>query len=313
MKSAKLRLCIWALLCAPFSACAVDDRPLSYEFHALDRAGASPAGAESAGTSDAPPNGGDSGAAEGGDSGALHSGESAGNHGGAGSPSKEADGAPANGGSAGGAGTSGGAPNAGIGGSPAGGTASAGAAGHAGGAPEFPCGDLNQDAVDDCTQTLVQNSRFDSALSGWVEEPSTTQVWNSSDALGKPGSGSLLLTNTVGVEQAAGAVMVGSRQCVAVTPSAVYDFAARVMLGTGQTSGQAGVNVYLFDDEACQGNFVAAGTPIAGGVGGSWTALRGELWIPGGAHSMYVRLVAIKPFVQPSLSVLVDDVLVAKR
>ncbi|HEY0467794.1 MAG TPA: hypothetical protein VGC79_26515, partial [Polyangiaceae bacterium] len=207
----------------------------------------------------------------------------------------------------GGSSTSGGAATSG-------GTAGSATAGNAGqGGAELPCGDLNLDAIDDCSQTLVQNSRFDSAFNGWEAEPLLAQSWDPSNATDKPGSGSLLLTNTAAMVQAVGTVTVGSRQCVPVTPAATYDFAARVMLAPGETAGQAGVNVWFFDDEACQGNLVSGNTPIAGGVAGKWTVLRGTLWIPGSVHSMYVRLVAIKPFVQPSLKVLLDDVLVAKR
>jgi hypothetical protein len=114
--------------------------------------------------------------------------------------------------------------------------------------------------------------------------------------------------------------MNGARQCIPVTPNGSYDIAARVQVGAGQT-GTAGINVYFYDDDACQGNFVVppphtTTTPIEGGVAGSWTELATvvPLWIPGGVYSMYVRLVANKPpFQTTPLTVLIDDVLVAKR
>jgi len=295
------------------TACGVDDRAITYQYRSLGNAGAT----ASAGRGDA----GDDTSGNGSDAGATD-GESAGRGGGsAGNASSAGDSGTAGqtevAGSANGTAGSAGNGGAASGGSASGGTASggtnqAGSLGQAG-KLEFPCGDLNQDAVDDCSQTLVQNSRFDSAVSGWDAEPSLTQQWDNSNATDKPGSGSLMLSNSAPVAQAIGSIVIGSRQCIPVTPTTNYDFAARVMLAAGETSGQAGVNVWLFDDDACQGNLVSGNTPISGGATGKWTVLSGKFWVPGNVHSMYVRLVAIKPFAQPSLKVLIDDVLVAKH
>jgi len=227
-------------------------------------------------------------------------------------------GSSANAGTAGNIAGSGGTLGGGASGTPAGGTPAGGAGGPSGGtggaAWAGPCGDLNHDLVDDCTQTLVQNSRFDTSVTGWVAEAALTEAWVNVNASGKPGSGSISLTQT----GAPG--MDGARQCIPVTPFASYDIAARVQVGAGQT-GTAGINVYFYDDDACQGNFVppppnTSTTPIEGGVAGSWTELATgvPLWIPRGVGSMYVRLVANKPLFQTTpLTVLIDDVLVAKR
>ncbi len=311
---ARLRSCALLALAASW-ACGVDQRPLTYEYHPLDVAGS--AGSAGRGASSGSANGGDSGAGDGGEINEFGGGSACANCGGsadAGAPSELGGAAagsnhPAFGG---GAANPGGADN-GSSGSPAAGAANAGSAGQAGGTLTFPCGDLNQDLVDDCQQTLVLNSRFDSAADDWDFEPSTTRAWDVSNASGKAGSGSLRVSNLLPVEQAVGFGLAGSRQCVPVTPMTNYDFAANVMIAADQTAGQAAVNVWLFDDDACVGNFVTGATPITGGEPGKWTALKGKLWLPGGVHSMYVRLVAIKPFLQASLSVLVDDVLVAKR
>jgi hypothetical protein len=299
-----------------FSACGVDDRGLVFEYSKLSSGGSpASAGNEAAGDSSRAANGGQGDAGEGGD-------ETGGRLGGGGS-SAEAGAASEHAGgkaSAGGGGitSSGGVAGSGLGGNTIGGSGTggnvgvAGSAGNAGAALSLPCGDLNQDLVDDCAQTLVQNSRFDAAVDGWDTEPSTNQVWDAANATGKPGSGSVKVSNTAAIIQAVGALAAGSHQCVPITPTTNYDFAARVLLPAGET-GQAGVNVWLFDDDTCQGNLVTGNMPIIGGVAGSWTVLTGRVWVPGGVHSMWVRLVAIKPFGQPSLSVLIDDVLVAKR
>jgi len=295
------------------TACGVDDRAITYQYRSLGNAGATASAGRGDAGDDTSGNGSDAGATDGGSAG--RGGGSAGNASSAGDSGTAGQTEVA--GSANGTAGSAGNGGAASGGSASGGTASggtnqAGSLGQAG-KLEFPCGDLNQDAVDDCSQTLVQNSRFDSAASGWDAEPSLTQQWDNSNATDKPGSGSLMLSNSAPVAQAIGSIVIGSRQCIPVTPTTNYDFAARVMLAAGETSGQAGVNVWLFDDDACQGNLVSGNTPISGGATGKWTVLSGKFWVPGNVHSMYVRLVAIKPFAQPSLKVLIDDVLVAKH
>ncbi len=299
-----------------FSACGVDDRALVFEYSQLASGGSRTTphnDAEVAGDTGTAANGGDGSS---GDAGSASSGGGPSNGGSsaaAGAAAEPSGGkkSTGGGGSANTAGVAGSAAGNATGGSATGG--SVGNTGSAGAAVSFPCGDLNQDSVDDCAQTLVQNSRFDSAINGWEAEPSMSQAWDASNATGKPGSGSVKVSNTADTVSVVGTLAAGSHQCVSVTPTTNYDFAARVMLAAGETSGQAGVNAWLFDDEACQGNLVTGNMPIIGGVAGSWTVLTGRVWIPGGVHSMWVRLVAIKPFAQPSLSVLIDDVLVAKR
>jgi hypothetical protein len=312
VKHSSLRLGPYgALVVAAFSACGLDDRPLNYEYHSLDAAGSQ----SSAGTNDAGGNG-DAGQPDPAQGGAASGsgGSATGSSGAAGS--SMADAGDMNGGT--GSGGNPAAGGAGTGGSPAAGGASgasAGSSGHAGATFESPCGDLNQNSVDDCTETLVQNSRFDSAASDWSPEPALTQAWDAKNATGKPGSGSLMLSNTV-VEDAAGLVMIGSRQCIPVTPTTSYDFAARVMLDAGETAGQAGLNVYLYDDAECKGNLVPSGagdTSFLGGAAGAWSVVHGTLWVPGGVHSLHVRLVTNKPFSKPSFTAFIDDVLVARR
>jgi len=112
--------------------------------------------------------------------------------------------------------------------------------------------------------------------------------------------------------QALGSIMIGAHQCIPTAPGTEYDIAAHIMLASGQAGGAGGIDVWMFDDGACQGNLVSAHTPIQGGIVGQWTALLGKLSVPSGVNSLSVRLVAIKPFIQAELKVSIDDVLVAK-
>jgi hypothetical protein len=309
-----------ALVGLIFSACSVDSRGLTYEFHALETGGGRAFGgnagapaSESAGDHNV---GGEGGAPEyagtGADSGASSPNSGSDNGGAAG---EQSNGNAATGGTLSGAGAENGGTTA-AGASPVDAGNSGGAAssvgGGAGSLSGGGCADLNQDQIDDCTQTLVQNSRFDSTASGWIAETFITATWSPMDGSGQPGSGSLLLSNAGPVAQSAGTFMGGADQCIPTELDASYDVAARVMVGPGQADAAGGIDVWMYDDDACKGNLVTAKTPLLGGVSGQWTILRGALSVPGGVHSLSIRLVVAKPFVETVQTVFVDDVLFAK-
>jgi hypothetical protein len=188
---------------------------------------------------------------------------------------------------------------------------SAGAAG-SGGAP-LGCGDIDQDMVDDCTETLVQNSRFDSDDSYWLVEPLATEIWDPRNARAGTGSGSLLISNLAPVDPAPGAFMVGGHQCVQVNANASYALAVRVLIPGGQGAGEAGVNVQIFGADNCAGSFLEAETVATTADVDAWQVVQGELTVSSAARSMWVRLVASKPFSQASLDALFDDVLVREK
>jgi hypothetical protein len=320
-RNSRLALSGRLLIALVYSGCSVDSRGLTYEFHALETAGDSAVGgnvgshaSDTAGDDNA--GAGEGGAPEhvgaGAASGASSPPSGSDSGGAAGDPS---NGESATGGTLSSAGADGGG-TAPAGAAPAG-AGSAGFASSAGGAAGsvsvVGCADLNQDEIDDCTQTLVNNSRFDSTASDWVAEPLITATWDPSNGSGQPGSGSLLLTNTAPVAQSPGSFMGGADQCIPTQLDASYDVAARIMVGPGQADAAGGINVWMYDGDACKGNLVTAATPILGGVVGQWTVLRGTMSVPGGVRSLSIRLVAVKPFVETEQKVFVDDVLFAKH
>jgi hypothetical protein len=191
---------------------------------------------------------------------------------------------------------------------------SAGSGGSAGSAGASPgCGDIDQDMVDDCTETLVQNSRFDSDGSYWLVEPLATQAWDPRNARAGTGSGSLLISNLAPVDPANGSFMVGGHQCVQVTADATYEFAVRVLIPSGQGAGEAGVNVQIFGADNCAGSFLEAETVGTTADVDAWQVVQGELTVSSAARSMWVRLVVSKPFSQTALEALFDDVLVREK
>lgn len=198
-----------------------------------------------------------------------------------------------------------------VGGS--GGQPDVGEAGAAGAPFEGPCGDLNRNLVDDCAETLVQNSRFDSAATGWAAEGSLEQTWVTTNA--KPGvvSGSLSLRNTTFIAGSMVTSGVGSRQCLVAWGDDTYQFAARVFIEPGQGSGAAAIDLVFYGSDGCDGTVLGGKTAARVEAVDAWTTALGQLKLPAGTRSVWVRLVVVKPLAQSSFEALFDDVLVTKK
>jgi hypothetical protein len=280
------------LLSLALSSCGVDERDLSEGMPAASRGGVS--------------NGGGGSSVAGGDAGESNSaanrvagGQANGGHAGSG----QAGGDQANGGHAG-SGAEDGADSSGSGsvdGTTAGSGNSAGGPG---------CSDLDNDAVDDCAETLAQNSRFVLDTSAWTAESGATATWDPRDARMIAASGSMLVSNVAAVATAFGAVMLGADQCLSVTAGTTYELAARVLIASGQGSGEGGIALFVFDGAGCQGTFLRSFTPATTEAVDAWTTVEGQTNMPIGARSMLLRLVASRPFAQAKLDIAFDDVLV---
>lgn len=312
MRSAISRRSLWlALMPLALLQCTPDERRLraSTRVDSVAEAG-SAAGAAGAESEAFAGEGGESESAGGGASGV-----GAGGAGVAGASGHAAGGATA--GSAGFAGTPivdpGGSGTVNGGGAAGGGGVSNGAGGGAGlgGAPfDSPCGDIDHNSVDDCTETLLLNSRLDTDAGHWAPDANTIQAWDARDARGKSGSGSILVTNQAPVAAVNTWVLNGTDQCVPVTEGLTYEFAARVMIPEGQGTGGAGLNVYAFTGAACSDIFLSGqGTSLNVQAGG-WAVVEKQIVMPAAARSVLVRLAVSKPFTQVKLSALFDDVLV---
>lgn len=302
----------WALMFAV--SCGVDGRSMSFSIGTSSGATA----ATSAGDTGNPSGGAltQTGGTAGGGSGATESmaGQAPGGEGSGGEPE--------GGGSFGGSssGSAGMTSSSGSGGGGTGGTGgSAGSAGTAsggeGGEPPFmsPCGDLNRNLVDDCDETLVQNSRFDADAQGWSAEPQLVQSWVTQDAMGKPGSGAVSLNNTFVNLLYGITISAGSYQCLNAWGKTTIDVAARAFIKSGQGTGGAVIELVGFAEQDCAGEMVGGSTVASAYKVDVWEVLRGKAKVPTAARSVRVRLTSEKPFSQPSFEVLFDDILVRKE
>lgn len=326
----KLTWVVVAAVALAWGGCGVDGRSMSYEVSALGatQSGTGGAMAVSAGGSASVSDAGESGLGGGGagGEGGAAGGESS-TFGGSSAPGQAGS---TSGGIAGQVGI-GGAPGmagsaAAMSGSPAvagagsGGTSSAGAgSGGAGSAgvggidPNLPCGDLNLNHVDDCTETLVKNAGFDQNGAGWESEGSLKQSWQGEDARGAATSGSLVLTNTNVLAAGTGMTGLAAHQCVVAWTGDELSVSARVRIVAGQGAGKAGVNLTFFGGDDCGGSLVNGDDTALASASGNWLQVSGRLVAPPGARSARVRLIVEKPFADAAFEARFDDIVVLKR
>ncbi|HYQ14415.1 MAG TPA: hypothetical protein VEQ58_01615 [Polyangiaceae bacterium] len=288
---------LWLLsLAASIASCGLDERPLSFKIGAhastSGSSGGDPTGVSDGGAASANP-------ASGGafDDAAVLAGQNAG-----GAATQAGGGAGSDGGTGSVAGDdNGGSLNAGPGGADGGGGEPSG----------FACGDLNHNGVDDCTETLVANSRFDADAAHWDAEASLLQKWTKPNVTDS--SGALSVTNIITAAGLGGNIAVGSRQCVVAWTGQSFDVGAKIFIKGGQGSGEAGVNLLFFANDDCDGTFIEGKT--VGNVSDvdAWRTVEDVVAVPAASRSMFVRLMVVKPLAQTSFEVLFDDVLVSEK
>jgi hypothetical protein len=205
---------------------------------------------------------------------------------------------------AGTAGTTGGSSGSGTGGAAG---ESGGADGGAGGEGPPRCPDLDGNQVADCEETLVGNGAFDRAVSGWTNEPHVTSSWDSADARGHEDSGSLAL-EAGEVADRDGDVMLGSRQCLEISPGGVYRFAVEVSLFRELSSLRAGFQLLVHAGSACSGQVLdVSNSSVVDGT--TWRTAELAYLSPLRARSITLRLAVIKPY-RDGAKVRFDNVLV---
>ncbi len=175
------------------------------------------------------------------------------------------------------------------------------------------CGDLDQNDVQDCTETVLDNARFNESASGWQAEPTVSQQWDTRNARRDQQSGALAVTNTTVDAHAVGVIVGGSGQCQAALGNVEYQVAARALVPGGQGEGSAGVNVWFFGADDCADYLLSSVGPAPVTQTDAWLLVQGKVKAPPATRSMLVRLVVSKPYPQASLAALFDDVLVREQ
>ena len=198
-------------------------------------------------------------------------------------------------------------PSGGTGGG--GGSSPGGSAGTGGAQPDGgPCGDLDQNGVQDCDETLVANSAFNTDVQKWDADPSMTTAWQSSDARGAQASGSMSL-KFVTPTSGQGWAIAAAGQCIQAWGEQGFELGARVFIPKDQAGGNAQIGLVFLGEDDCAGSFLGTTTPALTTQAGAWQVLRTSARLPAGTRSALVRLAVTKPGTQASLEAHFDSVL----
>jgi hypothetical protein len=192
-----------------------------------------------------------------------------------------------------------------------GGGSSGGFAGSGGMVDDGPCGDIDQNGVQDCQETLVTNATFDANADAWVADFGVNKLWQATDARGKV-SGSVSLTFATS-NGGAGWVLAAIGQCLPAWSEQEFEVGGRSFIPAAQSGGRAEISLATFGEDGCQGSFLQSVVPALSAQAGSWQPLHGSAKMPAGTRSVLVRLAAAKPGSQASLEAQFDDILFRKK
>jgi hypothetical protein len=174
------------------------------------------------------------------------------------------------------------------------------------------CPDLDGNGVPDCTETLVSNPSFDSDSSHWRPDENVAQSWLPMDATpsASSSSGSLRVENSLFGEVPTLAI-AGTSQCIAISGGSPIEAYVQLALASGGATDSAGaLETDFYSSEDCSGDIQMSRGSNSALTDSEWRSIGLSEEAPQTAHSLQVRLVAIKPFSDSALSVLFDNVLV---
>ena len=171
------------------------------------------------------------------------------------------------------------------------------------------CPDLDENGVEDCDETLVANADFSRGIELWKAEPNVVIHGDQQEASENSRPGSLSVSSVRALESD-GLVTAGASQCVSVPGGGDYAFYAHVFIPADQSPGSVGLLAMFFDSVDCSS--AATGGFMSELVSHSeeWVRVGGTTLAPETAGSVSLRLLTVKPFRQPKLEALFDDILV---
>lgn len=185
------------------------------------------------------------------------------------------------------------------------------------------CTYSERSTASDC-DTLVSNPGFATSTEGWRQDDSTMQIaWASDDASQDPGSGSVVVVNTL-YAKSAGLAAGGAMQCVPAKPGATYLMAGDVFIPPDQDVGindggpypaRAGLNIWFWQGKDCSQATPTLGSAVTDLVSdtGKWLHVEGSAVAPEGIQSMAIVAFTVKDYREFRFKALFDNVLLQAR
>jgi hypothetical protein len=171
------------------------------------------------------------------------------------------------------------------------------------------CPDLDENGVEDCAETLVANADFSRGIELWKAEPNVVIKGDQQEASENSLPGSLSVSSVRALESD-GLVTAGASQCVSVPGGGDYAFYAQVLIPDDQSPGSVGLLAMFFDSTDCSSAATGGFMSELVSQTEAWVRVGGTSLAPETAASVSLRLLTVKPFRQPRLEALFDDILV---
>jgi hypothetical protein len=145
----------------------------------------------------------------------------------------------------------------------------------------------------DSFSQVLDNTTFDTDVSGWTPAADSTLAWDPLDARADPTSGSALVTNLSNTEVDS----TGSYQCTdGILEASTYAISAEAYIPCGQTeSGLANIVVFWYAEPGCSTLLdLAVSTNVLTTTPDLWLPVSGWLTAPAGSQSARIRLNVLK-------------------
>lgn len=166
------------------------------------------------------------------------------------------------------------------------------------------CADLDTDGAADCTVTLVQNAAFSKNVANWTAQAQTQLSWADENALEDAPSGSAKLESA--------SARASAEQCVEVRGQKLIIAYASALVDDESGSGAAQLQVSFYENEGCEGEFVAYFvTPST--VANRWATIQAGAVSPSSTASLSVALVGARPDAAESIRVYFDNVMLKAK
>jgi len=152
---------------------------------------------------------------------------------------------------------------------------------------------------------VVQNPGFDGGTTGWAQitGPDLVSTYSAEDAAGKPGSGSVQVTNS----DPQPAELQGYSQCVPVVAATKYLVGATAKIPASQgVTGDAGFSAYWMTGADCTGYL--SGLSVETDVTGVWWPASDVFTAPAGSHGARVNIKVYKSQIGGSLTAYIDNI-----
>jgi hypothetical protein len=173
--------------------------------------------------------------------------------------------------------------------------------------------DLDRDMVPDCEESLLPSGQFNKETDPWLSDRSKNGEvdWSPMDARGRPGSGSMRVTNSYPIPGPA--VFGPLLPCIPASPGSDSTLLLDYLIPPGQGAGGVEWVFQFFSDDRCTVSNGRQDAPADTNTKvNAWTSLQSKVAAPPGTRSLFFDLYAARNTNQGSFVVLFDNIVLRR-